>query len=154
AVARWGAPFYHLHRADLHDVLRTALGEQHLTLGARCVAVEPRAAGVEVLFADGRGATGELLVGADGIHSMGRDHVAGPARPIWWGQGAWRGARSADLVAPGRVARAGARGGRACERDGGAAPLLLGAPQAIRGLFRRGRPPGELGRQRPERRRL
>ena len=25
AVARWGAPFYHLHRADLHDALRTAV---------------------------------------------------------------------------------------------------------------------------------
>ena len=26
AVARWGAPFYHLHRADLHDALRAATG--------------------------------------------------------------------------------------------------------------------------------
>ena len=27
AVDRWGAPFFHLHRADLHDALRTALGD-------------------------------------------------------------------------------------------------------------------------------
>src|SRR5262245_9139986 len=40
AAARWGAPLYLLHRADLHDALRTALGDRHLTLGARCVAVE------------------------------------------------------------------------------------------------------------------
>src|SRR5215213_4251124 len=42
AVERWGAPFYHLHRADLHDALRAALGDQHIILGARCVRVEPR----------------------------------------------------------------------------------------------------------------
>src|SRR5689334_16000632 len=28
AVARWGAPFYHLHRADMHNALRAALGEE------------------------------------------------------------------------------------------------------------------------------
>ena len=38
AVERWGAPFYHLHRADLHDALRAALGD-HITLGAGDAAV-------------------------------------------------------------------------------------------------------------------
>ena len=42
-------------------------------------------------FADGREATGDLLIGADGIHSVVRDHVAGPDRPIWSRQIAWRG---------------------------------------------------------------
>jgi salicylate hydroxylase len=35
AMARWGAPAYHVHRADLHDALRAALGDQHITLGVR-----------------------------------------------------------------------------------------------------------------------
>src|SRR5215203_6977597 len=78
AVERWGAPFYHLHRADLHDALRTALGQRHITLGARCVAVEQRNSAVTARFANGREATGDLLIGADGIHSVVRDHVAGP----------------------------------------------------------------------------
>ena len=91
AVARWGAPFYHLHRADLHDVLRAALGDRHITLGARCVAVAPRDDAVTAHFADSREATGDLLVGADGIHSVVREHVAGPDRPIWSRQIAWRG---------------------------------------------------------------
>jgi salicylate hydroxylase len=67
AVARWGAPFYHLHRADLHDMLRASLSDQHLTLGARCVAVEQRDDVATARFADGSEATGDLLVGADGI---------------------------------------------------------------------------------------
>ncbi|HEY7035425.1 MAG TPA: FAD-dependent monooxygenase [Thermomicrobiales bacterium] len=91
AVTRWGAPFYHLHRADLHDSLRAALGDRHLTLGARCLAVEQHDCAVDVRFADGREATGDLLIGADGIHSVVREHVAGPDRPIWSRQIAWRG---------------------------------------------------------------
>jgi salicylate hydroxylase len=91
AVARWGAPFYHLHRAGLHDALRAALGDQHLTLGARCVAVEQCDGAATARFADGREAAGDLLVGADGIHSVVREHVAGPDRPIWSRQISWRG---------------------------------------------------------------
>jgi salicylate hydroxylase len=97
AVERWGAPFYHLHRADLHDVLRAALGDQHITLGARCVAVEQRDSGVTARFADGRETTGDLLIGADGIHSVVRDHVAGPDRPIWSRQISWRGLAPAKV---------------------------------------------------------
>ncbi len=97
AVKRWGAPLYHLHRADLHDALRDALGEVHLTLGARCVAVEQDDSRVTVRFADGRTASGDLLVGADGVHSVVRDRVVGPDRPVWSGQVSWRGLAPADL---------------------------------------------------------
>jgi salicylate hydroxylase len=91
AVERWGAPFYHLHRANLHDALRAALGDQHSMLGDRCVAVEQHGDGVTARFADGREAAGELLIGADSIHSVVREHVAGPDRPIWSRQISWRG---------------------------------------------------------------
>ncbi len=97
AVDRWGAPFYHLHRADLHDALRTALGDAHMTLGAHCVAVEQRGAAVTVHFADGRAATGDVLIGADGIHSVIRAHVAGPDRAIWARQISWRGLAPAAM---------------------------------------------------------
>ncbi len=91
AVARWGAPFYHLHRADLHNVLRAALGDEHITLSARCIAVEQRDTAVTVHFADGGDATGDLLIGADGLHSVVREYVAGPDQAIWARQIAWRG---------------------------------------------------------------
>ena len=91
AVTRWGAPFYHLHRADLHDALRAALGDGHMTLGARCVAIIQDEATVTARFADGREASGDLLIGADGIHSVVREHVAGPDRPLYSGQVSWRG---------------------------------------------------------------
>ena len=68
-----------MHRADLHDALRAALGDQHITLAARCVYVEQHDSEVSLGFADGHCATGDLLIGADGIDSVIRDYVAGPA---------------------------------------------------------------------------
>ncbi len=95
----WGAPFYNAHRADLHDALRGALGEEHITLGACCVSVEQHGDEVQIGFADGRWARGDVLVGADGVHSVVREYVAGPDQPVWWPQVAWRG------LAPGAVGR-------------------------------------------------
>lgn len=86
-----GAPFYHLHRANLHDALRAALGDRHLTLGNRCVAVEQSGTAAGIRFADRREADGDLLIGADGIHSVVREHVAGPDQAIWSRQISWRG---------------------------------------------------------------
>jgi salicylate hydroxylase len=80
-----------MHRADLHDALHATLGDQHITLGSRCVSVEQHGSEVTIRFADGRHATGDVLIGADGIHSIVRDYVAVPAEPTWWQQIAWRG---------------------------------------------------------------
>ena len=52
---------------------------------------------VTLRFADGRQATGDLVIGADGIHSVVREYVAGPAEPIWWRQIAWRGLAPAAI---------------------------------------------------------
>lgn len=98
AAARWGAPAYNVHRADLHDALRAALGDRHITLGARCVSVEQHGSEVIIGFADGRAASGDLLIGADGIHSVVREYVAGPDRPIWSRQVAWRGLAPATVA--------------------------------------------------------
>ncbi len=91
AVNRWGAPFYHLHRADLHDALRAALGNRHVTLGAHCVSIEAHGRSIGVLFADGRQAEGDLVIGADGIHSVVREYVAGLQPATWSRQITWRG---------------------------------------------------------------
>jgi salicylate hydroxylase len=99
AEIRWGAPFYNVHRADLHDALRVAVGDQHITLGACCVSVEQRGSQVAVGFADGRRVTGDVVVGADGVHSVVREYVAGPDQPTWWPQIAWRG------LVPGGIGR-------------------------------------------------
>lgn len=97
ATARWGAPYYMMHRADLHNALRRRLGDEYITLGARCVSVDQDAEQVTACFADGRRVTGDLLIGADGIHSVVREYVAGADRPTWCRQVAWRGLAPASV---------------------------------------------------------
>ena len=90
---RHGAPYFQLHRADLHDALRArvqALDPQAIVLGARATAVQEEAGCVVVRFEDGRATEGELLVGADGIRSTVRRHVLGEDQPTFTGQVAWR----------------------------------------------------------------
>lgn len=97
ALVRWGAPFYNMHRADLHDALRAAVGDRHITFGARCVSVDEQDETVTVTFDDGRQARANLVIGADGIHSVVREYVAGPDQPTSWGQIAWRGLAPAPV---------------------------------------------------------
>jgi salicylate hydroxylase len=101
---RHGAPYFQLHRADLHDALRDrvlALDPQAIVLGARAVSVQEDVGGVRVRFEDGRVAEAELLVGADGIRSAVRHHVAGAAKPTFTGQLAWRLTVATERIPPG-----------------------------------------------------
>ncbi|MBI1238594.1 MAG: monooxygenase [Alphaproteobacteria bacterium] len=93
AERRWGAPYLHLHRADLIAALEAALNERApgaIRLGARVVAYEQDGAGVTVLLADGARVAGAALIGADGIHSAVRAQMLGPEAPRFTGNLAWR----------------------------------------------------------------
>ncbi len=96
--ARYGAPYWHLHRADLHGVLEQALrirAPHAIHLNAQFVdyAELPNdAAGdaVVVRLADGREFSGDLLIGADGIRSRVRQQLCGNNTPKFTGHVAWR----------------------------------------------------------------
>lgn len=66
-----------VRRGILHRVLREAAQEAgiSITFGARLERIEQADASVGVAFADGRTATGDLLVGADGVGSPTRRHI-------------------------------------------------------------------------------
>jgi salicylate hydroxylase len=97
---RHGAPYFQLHRADLHNALRRAvlaLDPQALVLAARATGIEEGVGGggegVQVTFEQGDPVRAELVVGADGIKSVVRQHVLaelGTDRPHFTGQVAWR----------------------------------------------------------------
>lgn len=61
-------------RAHLHQSLLQHVDPARIHLGKKTVAVEEDpSGGVVVKFADGTEARADLLVGADGINSVGRD---------------------------------------------------------------------------------
>ena len=104
AVARWGAPYLQLHRADLQAMLlrhALALGVEVRT-GARVEAVEQDATAARVQSACGT-AEGDAVVGCDGVHSRLRDALFGPTPARFAGQVAWRALVPADRLAPGAV---------------------------------------------------
>jgi salicylate hydroxylase len=89
--ARFGAPYYHLYRPDLLAVLADALPAGVVRLGRRLVALEERADGVTLGFADGESARADVVIGADGIHSTVRAALFGPESPRFSGSAAYRG---------------------------------------------------------------
>ena len=95
AEYRYGAPYWHLHRADLHSVLVNACEKEgvDLVLSASVESYEQIVTKdqVQVLLKDGREFSADLLVGADGIHSKIREQMLGYERPTFMGQVAWRG---------------------------------------------------------------
>ena len=66
-----------VRRGILHRVLREAAQQAGIpiTFGARLARIEQSDAAVHATFADGRTATGDLLVGADGVSSPTRRHI-------------------------------------------------------------------------------
>ena len=96
----YGLPYYHVHRADLMQVLlRAAAAAGKITLHsrARVEEFEQNDAGV-TLTAGGKSYEGGLLIGADGIHSVVRSVLFGPEAPTFTGCVAWRGLVPADRL--------------------------------------------------------
>lgn len=92
ATARYGFPYYHIHRADLLTVLIEAAGHVpniELHCDARVLDFEQNENGVTLSTTDGMH-TGELLVGADGIQSVVRNGLWGNDEPRFTGHVAWR----------------------------------------------------------------
>ena len=106
AVRRHGAPHYHMHRADMTEVLSTALRARApgaLHMGREAVGADQDETGVTLRFADGSTARGDVLVGADGIHSVLRSQLFGADKPRFTGCIAWRLVIPASRLEPGVI---------------------------------------------------
>lgn len=94
ARARFGAPYWMLHRGDLHRVLRDAFeaaAPGALQTGVRVVRAETVGDAVRVTAADGRTHEADVMVAADGVHSTQRGSVFGEGSADFTGLMAWRG---------------------------------------------------------------
>jgi salicylate hydroxylase len=77
----YGEWCYTAHRADLLDTLLSAVPEPGPRLGARCVRVRRVGDRAELRFADGSAATADVVIGADGTHSVVRETVLNGEAP-------------------------------------------------------------------------
>lgn len=78
-ITQVGQRPYPVARTDLQSMLLHAFGAADVQLNSKCVAVEQNADSVTALFENGRKVTGDVLVAADGTHSMTRSYVLGHA---------------------------------------------------------------------------
>jgi 2-polyprenyl-6-methoxyphenol hydroxylase-like FAD-dependent oxidoreductase len=92
---RWGVGFAAVQRAELQLLLAAQLDPAAVHLAARCVGFRDAGRAVTVRFADGREAEADVLIGADGVHSVVRAHLLGPA-PL-----RYRGYTSVRALTPG-----------------------------------------------------
>jgi salicylate hydroxylase len=97
-LARFGAPYYGVHRAQLQAVLSDALGTDDLHLGHRLVDLTEDADSIMLTFADGRVEHADLVVGADGVRSAVRRHITGSDDTVYSGTSAFRGIVPMDLL--------------------------------------------------------
>jgi salicylate hydroxylase len=102
AREKYGAPYLTAHRADLHNLLRRAVGDAPLRLGADCIGAETINGIAAACFADGTTAEADVVVAADGIRSAIRAQHFGAAPPRFTEMMAWRCIVPMDCV-PGRV---------------------------------------------------
>jgi 2-polyprenyl-6-methoxyphenol hydroxylase-like FAD-dependent oxidoreductase len=92
--AIYGAPYWMVHRGDFHRVLVEAFiarapGKLHVD--RRCVGFEEEGGRISLKLASGERGRGDVVVGADGVHSEIRRQIGGDAKPFFAGVAAWRG---------------------------------------------------------------
>ena len=93
ARARWGSLYLHLHRADYIAVLAAAVRTKSpdaIRLGAKITGYKQDAHSVRAQLADGTECVGNVLIGADGMHSAVRRQMLGAQSPRFTGNVAWR----------------------------------------------------------------
>jgi FAD-dependent urate hydroxylase len=103
-VDRLGAPVRMVPRRVLLERLLEGFPVDRIRCNTRAIGVVSTLNGVRLEFEDGSWAEGDLLIGADGLHSMVRDIVgAQPAEPTGWCS--WQGLITLPHVADKHVAQ-------------------------------------------------
>jgi salicylate hydroxylase len=101
AVDQYGYPYLMIYRPDLHRMLLDAvraLRSEAVVLGAVCSGFKQNDGGVTLQLGDGREIHGDVLVGADGVHSRLRGVMQGADKPVFTGCMAWRGVIPVDRL--------------------------------------------------------
>jgi salicylate hydroxylase len=105
---RYGFPYLTIYRPDLLAVLANAVRREQadaIHLNSRCVDCTQKNRRVTLKFGNGGKVAGDVLIGADGVHSRIRQALFGEDRPTFTGIMAWRGTVPMERL-PQHMARA------------------------------------------------
>lgn len=94
---KYGAPYLLLHRGDLHQALYDAVPGS-VRFGHRLERLEQGKDGVRLWFADGSEESAEIVVGADGAHSVVRESLFGSRAATYTGRVAYRSVFPKELL--------------------------------------------------------
>lgn len=87
----YGDDNFAIHRAELHRVLLSHIGEERLHTGKRLEQVNATERGVQLRFADGSCSESDCLIAAEGIHSPVRRQLVPGSHARYAGYTCWRG---------------------------------------------------------------
>ncbi len=84
-------PVICIHRADLHRILLTDIkANLHIDSGVKEL-INLDNGQVKIVFDKGQSSIFDAVIGADGIHSVVRQHIINDGKPIFRGYNIWRG---------------------------------------------------------------
>ncbi len=86
-------PYTQLHRADFHEILAAkarSFKPDVVNLNHTVTGFTENEDGVELTFANGKSAKGDILIGADGLKSVVRRQMFGDQKATYTGDAAWR----------------------------------------------------------------
>ena len=101
SVERYGYPYLTMYRPDLHGLLVAAVESAQpgaIRLAFPCSGFDERDGVVAALGEDGTRVEGDVLIGADGVHSRVRRQLVGGDDPTFSGCLAWRGVIPVDRL--------------------------------------------------------
>lgn len=96
--AKYGAPYFYMHRGDLHEALASIVPEDIVHRDKKLVGLTQDDGGVSLEFADGTQASAYIAIGADGVHSVVRESLWGAEAPRFTGRVAYRTTFPASLM--------------------------------------------------------
>ena len=103
SIERFGAPYWFVHRGDMHRALLDAVRDRApnaIHTGKRCTGFQDDGRKVTLTLAGGETATGDALVCADGVHSALRQQLFAAGKSEFLGIISWRGLAPMDKLPP------------------------------------------------------
>jgi salicylate hydroxylase len=94
SIERYGYPYFTVYRPDVLTVLERAVRREKrdaIHLASKCVGFRQDPDQVVLELENGKTVRGDVLIGADGVHSRIRQGLFGADRPDFTGIIAWRG---------------------------------------------------------------